>query len=246
MVILFALAGLVAFAERWISRYLITRQLTRERFDREDGRGSPRPRARRLPRRWQPSRATSACTERTSRSSAAGLPAADGRSRSTWRGERSRRAARSGLSRCHSRLRNFTSEIERDMTAFGLAGLTVENRLLVDGQNIRDDARFLPDPEGRPVTEIGALNCWQLTREPEPVNRPYQCIRAADLGRRSGSLRLRQLHQARHRAAGRGPALPAGAVAARIPASRPAGRLSLGQRLRTELRSAPVGGYRQR
>ena len=37
VVILIVLAGLVAFTDRWISRYLITRQLTRETFGSDDG-----------------------------------------------------------------------------------------------------------------------------------------------------------------------------------------------------------------
>ena len=37
VLILVAAAGLVAFTDRWISRYRITRQLTRERFGLDDG-----------------------------------------------------------------------------------------------------------------------------------------------------------------------------------------------------------------
>ena len=204
------------------------------------GRRSPPPRARRLPRRWRLSRAISACTELTGHSSAAASPAAAGRSRSTWRGERSRRAVRSGLSRCHSRLRNSTSEVERDITASGLAGLTVENRLLVDGQNIRDDPRFLPDREGRPVTEIGADKLLELTREPEPLNRPYQCIR---LQTWDGDLVLSVFVNFTKRGTVLLAEVQHYLLAPLQPDYRQADRLaswSLGQRLRTELRNAPA------
>ena len=177
IVILFALAGLVAFAERWVSRYLITRQLTRESFDRDD-------------RPWltaaEHAQVADALAAEQGDISVYGTYSpfvGSGVSRGGWsfainlaRGKEAP-GGQVRLEPLSFEVEEFYQEIERDMAAIGLADLTIENRLLVDGQHIRDDARFLPDPEGRPVAGISAERLAQLTREPELANRSYQCIR---------------------------------------------------------------------
>jgi hypothetical protein len=177
IVILIALAGLVAFAERWVSRYLITRQLTRERFDRED-------------RPWltsaEDAQVADALAAEQGDISVYGTYSpfvGSGVSRGGWsfainlaRGKEAP-GGQVRLEPLSFEVEEFYQEIERDMAAIGLADLTIENRLLVDGQHIRDDARFLPRPEGRPVAGISAERLAQLTREPELANRSYQCIR---------------------------------------------------------------------
>jgi hypothetical protein len=177
IVILIALAGLVAFAERWVSRYLITRQLTRERFDRDD-------------RPWltaaEHAQVADALAAEQGDISVYGTYSpfvGSGVARGGWsfainlaRGKEAP-GGQVRLEPLSFEVEEFYQEIERDMAAIGLADLTIENRLLVDGQHIRDDARFLPDPEGRPVAGISAERLAQLTGEPELANRSYQCIR---------------------------------------------------------------------
>ena len=177
IVILVALAGLIAFAERWVSRYLITRQLTGARFDRDD-------------RPWltaaEHAQVAAALAAEQGDISVYGTYSpfvGSGVSRGGWsfainlaRGKEAP-GGRVRLEPLSFEIEEFYQEIERDMAAIGLADLTIENRLLVDGQHIRDDARFLPDPEGRPVAGISAERLADLTREPELANRAYQCIR---------------------------------------------------------------------
>jgi hypothetical protein len=68
----------------------------------------------------------------------------------------------------------------RGIEALGLAGLLVENRILVDGRSIREDGRFIPDRMGPPATTIGAEMLGKLVRAPELCNRLYQCVRLPD------------------------------------------------------------------
>jgi len=64
--------------------------------------------------------------------------------------------------------------------ALGLTDLVVENRLLVDGHSIRDDRRFIPHRKERPATIIDTEILDKLVRAPELCNRPYQCVRLPD------------------------------------------------------------------
>jgi len=239
VLILVVLAGLVAFADRWISRYLITRQLTRERFGSDDG---------------------PAITAAEGAQVAQALAAQQGDISvyGTYRPFVGSGIASGGWSfainlargketpggqvRLEPRsfeVEEFYTEVERDITASGLVGLTVENRLLVDGQNIRNDLRFLPDFEGRPVSEISPDKLLELTREPELVNRPYQCIR---LQTWDGDLVLSAFVNFTKRGTVLLAEVQHYLLAPLQPEYRQADRLaswSLGQRLRTELRSAP-------
>jgi hypothetical protein len=239
VVILIVLAGLVAFTDRWISRYVITRQLTRERFG-SDG-GPPITAA-------ESAQVAQALAAQQGDISVYGTYrpfVGSGISCGGWsfainlaRGKETP-GGQVRLEPMPFEVEQFYSEVERDITASGLAGLTVENRLLVDGQNIRDDFRFLPDREGRPVTEIGADKLLELARAPEPLNRPYQCIR---LQAWDGDLVLSVFVNFTKRGTVLLAEVQHYLLAPLQPEYREADRLaswSLGQRLRTELRSAP-------
>ena len=239
LVVLVVLAGLVAFIDRWISRYLVTRQLTRERFGHEAG--PPITAA-------ESAQVAQALAAQQGDISVYGTYqpfVGSGFSRGGWsfainlaRGKESP-GGKVRLEPLSFEVEEFYSEVERDITASGLAGLTVEKRLLVDGQNIRDDFRFLPDREGRPVTEIGADKLLELTRSPEPLNRPYQCIR---LQTWDGDLVLSVFVNFTKRGSVLLAEVQHYLLAPLQPDYRQADRLaswSLGQRLRSELRSAP-------
>jgi hypothetical protein len=240
IVILIALAGLIAFAERWASRYVITRQLTRERFDRDD-------------RPWltaaEHAQVADALAAEQGDISVYGTYSpfvGSGVSRGGWsfavnlaRGKEAP-GGQVRLEPLSFEVEEFYREIERDMAAIGLTDLTIENRLLVDGQHIRDDRRFLPDPEGRPVPGISAERLAEVTREPELANRSYQCIR---LQTWEGDLVLSVFVNFTRR----GTALLAEVqhflLAPLPPEYRQADRLAswpFGKKLRTELRSVPT------
>ena len=67
--------------------------------------------------------------------------------------------------------------IARDIVALDLRGVTVEDRLYVDGQGIRDDARFVPERLTRPLSEVDDDAIAGLVHQPELANRVYRCIR---------------------------------------------------------------------
>jgi hypothetical protein len=239
VLILVVLAGLVAFTDRWISRYLITRRLTREMFGSDEG---PRITAA------ESAQVAQALAAQQGDISVYGTYrpfVGSGISRGGWsfainlaRGKETP-GGQVRLEPMPFEVDEFYGEVERDIMASGLAGLTVESRLLVDGQNVRDDVRFLPDSEGRPVTEIGADKLLELTREPEPLNRPYQCIR---LQTWDGDLVLSVFVNFTKRGTVLLAEVQHYLLAPLQPEYRQADRLaswSLGQRLRAELRSAP-------
>jgi len=233
------LAGTVAFTDHWISRYYVTRSLTRERFDPADG-------------PWLPP-ADQAQVAQVVAADQGGISVygtynpfvGSGFSRGGWSFAVNIARGKESVSG-HDRLTplpfavdEFYRAVERDIIALGLTGLTVENRLLVDGQNVRDDRRFLPDAQGRPVTRIGRDELLALALEPELSNRPYQCIR---LQAWDGELVLSVFVSF----AKRGTALLAEVqhylLAPLQPSYRQADRLGslpLGQRLRAGLRSGP-------
>ena len=239
VVILVVLAGLVAFTDRWISRYQITRQLTRERFGLDDG--PPITAA-------ESAQVAQALAAQQGDISVYGTYrpfVGSGFSRGGWsfainlaRGKESP-GGQVRLEPLPFEIEEFYGEVERDITASGLDGLTVENRLLVDGQNIRDDFRFLPDREGRPITQVGSDKLLELARQPEPLNRPYQCIR---LQTWDGDLVLSVFVNFTKRGTVLLAEVQHYLLAPLQPEYRQADRLaswSLGERLRTEFRSAP-------
>lgn len=239
VVILVVLAGLVAFTDRWISRYVITRQLTRQRFGHDDGPPIT------VAESAQVDQALAAQQGDISVYGTYRPFVGSGTSSGGWsfainlaRGKETP-GGQVRLEPMSFEVEEFYSEIERDISASGLVGLTIENRLLVDGQNIRDDFRFLPDRQGRPVTEISADKLLELTREPELLNRPYQCIR---LQTWDGDLVLSAFVNLTRRGTVLLAEVQHYLLAPLQPEYRQADRLaswSLGQRVRTELRNAP-------
>jgi hypothetical protein len=239
LVILIAAAGLVAFADRWTSRYLITRQLTRERFGQQDGPPVTDAESAQVAQALSAHQGDISVYGTYRPFVGSGFPVGGWSFAINLARGKETPGGQVRLEPLSFEVEEFYREVERDITASGLAGLTVENRLLVDGRNIRNDARFLPDPEGRPVTEIGAAKLLELMREPEPLNRPYQCIRVqawdGDLVLsvfvnfvKHGTVLLAEVQHY----------LLAPLQLEYRQADRLAG-LSLGERLRTELRSAP-------
>jgi uncharacterized membrane protein YidH (DUF202 family) len=67
--------------------------------------------------------------------------------------------------------------VAADLETLALPGLTVEDRLYVDGEGIRDDKRFVSDRLARPSSQIPAEALRDLLRSPELTNRVYRCIR---------------------------------------------------------------------
>lgn len=57
-----------------------------------------------------------------------------------------------------------------------LPGMRVTERVFVNGHDIKDDRRFLPDPGATPVTSIGADLMRELMAKPEERARPYLTI----------------------------------------------------------------------
>jgi hypothetical protein len=240
VLILLIVAGLVAFTDRWVSRYRVTRELTKDTFGRDDG--PPVTAAESA----QVAQAVAAQEGDISVYGTYRPFVGSGFSRGGWsfainlaRGKETP-AGQVRLEPLSFEIEEFYREVARDLMGAGLAGLTVENRLLVDGQNIRDDRRFLPDRQGRPVTEISTDMLFRLTREPEPVNRPYQCIRLQSW---DGDLVLSVFVNFTKRGTVLLAEVQHYLLAPLQPEYRQADRLaswSLGQRLRAELRSAPA------
>ena len=57
-----------------------------------------------------------------------------------------------------------------------LPGVELTDRLFINGRDIREDRRFLPDPGGPPVTSVTPEMMRQLLAEPEEWARPYLTI----------------------------------------------------------------------
>jgi hypothetical protein len=72
-----------------------------------------------------------------------------------------------------------------DFVAAGLhrlqvPGLRVEDRLFVNGQEIRDDRRFLPDPDSRPLTRVDPDLVRSFVGRQTSSARGYLCARVVD------------------------------------------------------------------
>ncbi len=57
--------------------------------------------------------------------------------------------------------------------------VTMTDRVFVDGRDIRDDLRFLPEQVGAPVTAVDPALLRSLTIESEDRARPYLCIQVS-------------------------------------------------------------------
>ena len=83
-----------------------------------------------------------------------------------------------------TRIHPFTVEelyehVEADLATLDLPGIEVGRRLFVNGRDIRDDQRFLPSPDGPPVSTVRSDLLTSLMADPEERARPYLTISMA-------------------------------------------------------------------
>jgi hypothetical protein len=67
-------------------------------------------------------------------------------------------------------------EVRAGLGQIDLPGMEVTDRVFVNGRDVRDDERFLPDPGGAPVTSISPELMRELLSMPEEQARPYLAI----------------------------------------------------------------------
>ncbi|MEA5551187.1 hypothetical protein VB713_09405 [Anabaena cylindrica UHCC 0172] len=58
--------------------------------------------------------------------------------------------------------------------------MTIEDNLHINGREIRDDKRFLPDPTERPCTFVDTQTMRDFIEKPTHTVRHYKCIRVID------------------------------------------------------------------
>ncbi|MEB8340060.1 zinc ribbon domain-containing protein [Streptomyces endophyticus] len=66
--------------------------------------------------------------------------------------------------------------------SLSLPCLEIEERVFVEGSAVRFDERFLPDPLGRPVADLGSDRVSALKRVPEDAARPYLSVHSTGWG----------------------------------------------------------------
>jgi len=179
--VLVALAVGVAFAERWISRYRVAaRQLSRDTFDPVRAPGLTTGEKKQLDQVLAAERGNISIYGTY-------IPfVGSGSAQGGWsfavnlaKGKEPPGSS-VRLEPKPFEIEELYQAVHEDIEALGLTGLLIENRLLVDGQSIRDDKRFIHDRMAPPATTIGAEMIGKLLRAPELCNRPYQCIRLSD------------------------------------------------------------------
>ncbi|MEU0003658.1 zinc ribbon domain-containing protein [Streptomyces sp. NPDC006314] len=74
------------------------------------------------------------------------------------------------------------AHIARRIGELSLPCLELEERVFVEGSALLGDARFLPDPLGRPVAQIGADQLDALKRAPEETARVYLVAHSSGWG----------------------------------------------------------------
>lgn len=70
--------------------------------------------------------------------------------------------------------------VERGLAALDMRNLTIEDRVFVNGADIRDDRALLPSPTGRPSSTVSEDALRQLMVVPTHRLRHYTCIRVTD------------------------------------------------------------------
>lgn len=70
--------------------------------------------------------------------------------------------------------------IENSIIKLNLDNLTIEDNLHINGQGIRDEKRFLPDPVKRPCTCVESQVIRDFMEKPTHSVRHYKCIRVID------------------------------------------------------------------
>lgn len=66
------------------------------------------------------------------------------------------------------------------VTGLGLERVEINDKLCVNGQDLRDDPRFLPDPYGRPVAWVDSVVVKEFVVNPTQSVRHYKSIRVID------------------------------------------------------------------
>jgi hypothetical protein len=84
-------------------------------------------------------------------------------------------------------VKELYDEIAQAANSLGFEGLKLESLLCVNGQDIRSDSRFLPDPMGRPCTKVTSEVVSESMESGELGVRHYQHIQVVDW---SGELAL--------------------------------------------------------
>ncbi len=67
-------------------------------------------------------------------------------------------------------------QLQQDVTNLGIKGLKIEDKIFVNGQDIRDDKRFLANPYARPYTQVDPRLVGEISEHPTQDIRHYQCI----------------------------------------------------------------------
>lgn len=84
-------------------------------------------------------------------------------------------AKRGGYPRQFS-VQQIYDRVNAGLSELDLPGMTVTDRVFVNGRDISDDRRFLPDPNKAPSTSISTEVMRQLIAAPEERARPYLTI----------------------------------------------------------------------
>ena len=70
--------------------------------------------------------------------------------------------------------------ITKSITSLGLDKLTIEDNLYINGQQISDIEKFLPDPFKRPITRVDDDFIQSFIEQPTDSVRHYKCLRITD------------------------------------------------------------------
>ncbi|MFJ4651176.1 hypothetical protein ACIP5Y_07865 [Nocardia sp. NPDC088792] len=70
----------------------------------------------------------------------------------------------------------LNTRLAADLARLDIPDLSVGNRLLVNGADVHNDRRFLPDPNGAPAPWTDAATLARLMTHPEDMARPYLTV----------------------------------------------------------------------
>jgi hypothetical protein len=77
-------------------------------------------------------------------------------------------------------LAELYSYVESKLVDLGIRDLVVTDSVFINGRDIRDDERFLPDPYRRPLSRISETELQSYVDEPDLRVRHYKCARIVD------------------------------------------------------------------
>ena len=95
-------------------------------------------------------------------------------------------------------IQELYSRIESDIKKLHLGGVSIQEKIFVNGQDIRENSYFLPDPYNRPLTQVDSSYLKDFMRSKSNTARYYKCIRIMDWQGEiilSGFLRFLKLQQ---------------------------------------------------